>query len=159
METYATQISAWAAIKNSSYVAVFIISAQYLNLAPESIGMLTILIVTDIITGIVKSGVLHGWRTIRSSRLAAGTLSKMLLLLIPVTLAVAGKGVAIDMTALAQGSITVLILSQLYSVIGNIHAVQTKSEKNEFDAVSFILRSIRDLLERFMEKSSVDHQK
>ena len=159
METYATQISAWAAIKNSSYVAAFIISAQYLNLAPESIGMLTILIVVDIVTGIVKSGVLHGWRTIRSSRLAAGTLSKMLLLLIPVTLAVAGKGVSIDMTSLAQGSITVLILSQLYSVIGNIHAVQTKSEKNEFDAVAFILRSIRDLLERFMEKSSVDHQK
>ena len=159
METYATQISTWAAIKNSSYVAAFVVSARYLNLAPESIGMLTILIVVDIITGIVKSGVLHGWRTIRSSRLAAGTLSKMLLLLIPVTLAVAGKGVAIDMTSLAQGSITVLILSQLYSVIGNIHAVQTKSEKNEFDAVSFILRSIRELLERFMEKSSVDHQK
>ena len=159
METYATQISIWSALKNSSYIVAFMASSQYLGLVPESIAILAGLIILDIVTGIFKSGILYGWQTIRSSRLASGTLAKMLLLLVPTSLALAGKGVSLDMSAVAQSAITVLILSQAYSVIGNVHAVQTGTDKNEFDAVAFILRSVRDLLERFMEKSSVDHQK
>jgi phage-related holin len=155
MDTAIQNISIWAALKNASYVAAFFATTQYLGLLPESVAVLTALIAIDIVTGIIKSGVLYGWRSIRSSRLASGTLAKMLLVLIPMCLALAGKGVSIDMHALAQGSITVLVLSQAYSVIGNIHAVQTRTDKNEFDAVAYILRSLRDLLERFMDKTSV----
>lgn len=158
IQTLQTQASIWTAIKNSSYVVVFVASSNYLGLVPESIAILSGLIVLDIITGIFKSGVLYGWQTIRSSRLASGTLAKMLLLLVPTSLALAGKGVSIDMSVVAQSAITVLILSQAYSVIGNVHAVQTGTDKNEFDAVAFILRSVRDLLERFMERSSVDRK-
>jgi len=154
--TTTTSISVWAAAKNSSYVLAFIASSQYLGLAPESVGILAGLIVVDIVTGVAKSGILYGWRSIRSSRLASGTLAKMLLLLVPASVAAAGRGIGIDISAVAQSAITVLILSQAYSVIGNIHAVQTRTEKNEFDAVAFILRSVRDVLERFMEKNSVE---
>ncbi len=155
METSLHDISTWIAIKNASYVAAFFTTTQYLGIMPESVGVLTALILIDIVTGVAKSGILYGWQTVRSSRLASGTLAKLLLVLIPMCLALAGKGVSVDMSALAQGSITVLVLSQAYSIIGNIHAVQTKTDKNEFDAVAYILRGLRDLLERVMEKTSV----
>ena len=156
METLPIHLSAWANFKNTSYVLVFVASSQYLGLVPESVAILAGLIVLDIVTGIIKSGILYGWRSIRSSRLASGTLSKMLLILIPASLAFAGKGINVDLSLIAQSSITVLVLSQAYSIIGNIHAVQTRTEKNEFDAVAFIMRSLRDVLERFMEKNHVE---
>ena len=156
MEHLSTNTSIWTAFKNSSYVLAFVAFSEYLDLAPESVGILTALIVLDIATGIAKSGILYGWRSICSSRLASGILAKMLLLLVPISLALAGKGVGMDLSILVQSAITVLILSQVYSIIGNIHAVQTKTDKNEFDAVAFIMHGVRDFLERFMEKNSVE---
>lgn len=138
------------AIKNWSYVAAFFASTAYLGLNGESVLILTVLICVDIATGVARSSIVDGPRSIKSSRLAAGTLSKMLLIIVPMVLALAGKGVGIDMQAIAQASITVLILSQAYSIIGNIHSIQTGEEKAEFDAISFILVQIRNSLERYM---------
>ena len=135
-------------LKNSGYVVAFLATTTYLGINSESIVILAAVIVLDIITGIFKAAALGGWRSITSSRFSAGVLAKLLLILIPITLALAGKGVGMDMALIAQGAINVLILSQVYSVIGNIHAVQTKDEKNEFDAVAFIMKQLRDLLER-----------
>ena len=156
MEHLLTNTSIWTAFKNSSYVLAFIASSEYFGLAPESVGVLAALIVLDIATGIAKSGILYGWRSVCSSRLASGTLAKMLLLLVPMSLALAGRGVGIDLTMIAQSAITVLVLSQVYSIIGNIHAVQTRTDKNEFDAVAFIMHGVRDFLECFMEKNSIE---
>jgi phage-related holin len=139
-----------AAVKNVGYVAAFFATTTYLGISPESILILTAVIVIDIITGVLKSATLHGWHSITSSKFSAGVLAKLLLILIPVTLALAGKGVGLDLALLTGGSISVLILSQVYSIIGNIHAMQTLDEKNEFDAVAFIMKQLRDILERSM---------
>ncbi len=143
--------SAIIAIKNSSYVLAFIAGATYLGLSHESIVVLSILILLDIITGVAKAGVVKGWRTITSSRLAAGVLAKSLLVLVPIILAMGGKGIGVDLTIMAQGALTVLILSELYSVIGNIHAVQSKKEKNEFDAMSIVVFWVREVLENTLK--------
>lgn len=150
MDIYTQHASVWTVLKNSSYVVAFMASTQYLGLDGQSVAILAALILLDIVTGVLKSAALRGWRSIKSSRLASGTLAKLLLILIPIILAFAGKGIGMDLAVVAQSAITVLILSQVYSVIGNIHSLQTKTEKNEFDAVAFILRGIRDLLERLM---------
>lgn len=139
-----------AALKNTGYVVAFFATTRYLGISKESILVLTAVIVIDIITGVLKSAALRGWRSITSSKFSAGVLAKLLLILIPVTLALAGKGVGLDMALITQGSISVLILSQVYSIIGNIHSMQTLDEKNEFDAVAFIMRQLRDILESSM---------
>lgn len=139
-----------AVLKNSGYVAAFVASAAYLGISPESIMVLAGVIVIDIITGVLKSAALHGWRSITSSKFSAGVLAKLLLILVPITLALGGKGVGLDMGLLVQGSITVLILSQVYSILGNIRSLQTLDDKNEFDAVAFIMRQLRDILEKSM---------
>lgn len=140
--------------KNAGYVAAFFVTTNYLGINQESILILGAVIVLDIITGVLKSAVLYGGRSLTSSKFSAGVLAKLLLILIPITLALAGRGVGLELSLITQGAISVLILSQVYSIIGNIHAIQTKDEKNEFDAVAFIMKQLRDLLERSMNSKA-----
>jgi len=123
---------------------------EYLGLSQESIIILGVVILADIITGVLRSAVVHGWKSLTSSKLSAGVLAKSLLIFVPILLALAGKGVGVDLTSISGGALNVLILSQVYSVFGNIHSIQTKGEKSEFDALSVIMRSLRDVLERYL---------
>jgi phage-related holin len=143
-----THISFWAAIKNSGYVAVFLASAHYLNLSPESAAVLGILITTDVVTGVLKSGTVNGWKSIRSSIMERGLVAKCLLIVAPITLAVAGKGIGVDLSTLAQTVVSLLILSEAYSIIGNIYAVRTGKITNEFDAVAYVLEGLKTLLKK-----------
>lgn len=151
-------VTAVTVAKNAGYIAAFFATTTYLGINHESILILATVIVIDIITGVLKSASLYGWREITSSRFSAGVLAKLLLILIPITLALAGKGVGLDLGLIAQGAISVLILSQVYSTVGNIHAMQTKDEKNEFDAVAFIMRQLRELLEKSMANDKTPTQ-
>lgn len=140
--------SAIVAIKNIGYIGAFAMGAHYLGISNESITILGVVLIIDIFTGILKAGIVVGWRSITSARLAAGVISKLLLLFVPITVALGGKGSGVDMSQIAQGAISVLILAQVYSIIGNIHAVQIHDNKNEFDAVGFLLLQLRNVLEK-----------
>lgn len=140
---------------HGGYVAAFFATTTYLGINHESILVLAAVILLDIITGVLRAATVEGWRAITSSKFSAGVLAKLLLILIPITLALAGRGVGLDLALLAQGAISVLILSQVYSIIGNIHAIQTKGDKSEFDAVAVIMRWLRDLLEKSISNDRV----
>lgn len=144
----ATQISGWALLKNTSYALAFVGTSHYLNISAQSAAVLGGLICTDVFTGVLKSGTIRGWRSIRSSILERGLIAKALIIVAPVTVALAGKGIGVDLSSLAQSIITVLILSEAYSVIGNIYAIRTGKITTEFDAIAYILASIRNLLKK-----------
>lgn len=139
------------AIKNISYIPAFMIGTAYLGLTPESVVILMALIIFDIITGLLKSYLLQGGSSIKSSILERGLIAKALIICIPLNLALVGKGVGFDISSIAQGTIDVLILSELYSILGNYYAIRTGEERVEFDAVAYIVAQLKKLLKSFIQ--------
>lgn len=135
-------------LKNSSYVGVILITAAFFEVTPISVFVLAVLIVVDVITGIIKSGSIYGWQGIQSKVLQRGVIAKLLLITVPFVVAFIGKGVGISLSYIAQSAINLLILSEGYSIIGNIYAVRTGIDKEEFDAVAYVLRGIKNLLRK-----------
>ena len=140
-------ISGWAIFKNATYIAAFV-----LGLSTEAYGILGVLMLLDTITGIIRSGTIHGWRSITSHTAEVGLLAKLLLLMVPLVVALSAKGSGIDLHWVASGSLTVLILSEGYSILGNVHATYLKEDLKEFDAINFILTKLRDAVEKLIKK-------
>ena len=141
-----TTLTGTAIFKNAAYLLAFAATPAYLGLTGDSIVIFSIFIILDVIFGVMKSASLYGWRSIQSSIAQRGILAKMLLVFIPVTTALAGRGVGLDLGFFAQSVINVLILSELYSIIGNIYAIRTGHEKVEFDAVAYVLSGMKNVL-------------
>lgn len=145
-----TQLTGFAILKNISYLCVFFLSFEYLQLAPASVGILGVLLILDFITGVTRSAYVDGLRSIRSSIALRGALAKLLVILVPFVLALAGKAAGMQLAPVAQASITVFALSTAYSVLGNIHSAITGKPKLEFDAVDYFLQQIKGLLKNFI---------
>ena len=132
-----------AIIKNVLYVPVF-----FLGMSMHDFGILFVFIVLDMITGIWRVYVMQGGTAIKSRHAINGLTSKMLFIVIPLVVAYTGKGIGLDLTALATGCLGLLIASTGYSIIGNIYTIRTGIAVAEFDAVRFILMWIRNLLDK-----------
>jgi len=135
-------------IKNISYIPAFLIGA---GLDVQAIGILALLMIVDTLFGVLQSGTLRGWSSITSGRFWRGIISKMMILFVPSVILLAGKGSGLDFTVLVQGTVTLLILSELYSIIGHVYSVRTGKQTTEFDAVAFVLLKLRDILKQFVE--------
>lgn len=136
-----------AGIKNISYIPIFLV-----GLPIHNFGILLGFIIADMFTGVIKSYILMGGRSITSRRFSVGLMSKLLLLLIPLILAHSGSAVGIDLTFVATGALSMLILSEAYSIMGNIVAIHTGKEYKEFDAVTFVLKRIQKTLEKLIKE-------
>ncbi len=135
------------AFMNSAYAI-----AMYIGINVEMAGILFIVMVLDIITGIAKSVRLNGKSSISSERGKIGIISKFLLLLVPILVGLGLKGAGIlDGHALINGTIGVLTLSEVYSAIGNIYTFKSGIEVPEIDALSWILGRFRKVVEVFMK--------
>lgn len=129
---------------NLLYLPAFIFGIEI-----EAVMILTILIVIDTITGVVKAIVLTKIKP-SSAKFSRGILSKLLLLLIPFVITITGQGAGLNLIWLATGSIAMLCLSETYSIIGNIGAVILKKEILEFDALEFVLKKINKQLAKII---------
>lgn len=144
-------ISAYSFFKNLSYVATFIASAEWLGLNHEALLVFAALMLIDIATGVIRVAVVDGGKAVLSSALKRGITSKFLVLTAIFSVAITGKGVGFEMDGLIQAAVNVLILGELYSILGNIHSARTGSKKVEFDAVAFILGKVREMLEKVVK--------
>lgn len=152
MDHTETAITGAVLLKNGTYIAAFIAGAQFLGLMPTTVIVLIALILSDMVTGVLKAGSLHGGSAIKSSIFERGLMAKMLILAIPVNIALAGKGIGMDLSSIAQGTITALVLSELYSILGNVYAIHTGVEnKVEFDAVAYVIGQLKKLLKAFIQ--------
>ena len=131
-------------LKQSCYPIAFITAIT--GVSTQIVNILTILIFLDILTGITKSYRLYGGTSIRSGRLSGGILSKLVVILIPLILALAGKGIGIDLTELVKGSFGTLILAETYSNFSNINQIRTGVAEKEFDVVSKLLEQIKKII-------------
>jgi len=129
--------------------APFVALLLYLGLDAEAVVGLTVLLGLDMITGV--------WKTIalgkkpQSWRFANGLLSKLVLIIVPFSLALAAKAVHVDLTVFIWATIDALILSELYSILGNIYSIRTKQEAEEFDVMSLILKKIRQFINKVLD--------
>lgn len=134
-------------LKNLAYIP-----AVYLGLSMESFGILAVLMIIDTILGIIRAGVVHGWRDVTSHKASFGILSKLAMIFVPVVVALSGKGVGMNLVPIAGGALSMLIVSETYSILGNVQSIRTRRDIKEFDAVNYTLSRIRDLLEKMLKK-------
>ena len=129
-------------LKNAAYFPAFL-----LGLSHESYMILSVFMLADLILGISRSVILHGPQSIKSYKLTAGIVSKILVLCVPLILVWAGRGAGMDFTFLGQWAVGALVLSQAYSMLGHINAIRLGEEVAEWDAVSVIMQKLRKALE------------
>lgn len=137
-------------LKNSSYVLGFIASVEWLGYRPESVVILLALMLLDLGTGLTRARKQEGGSAITSASLKRGITAKLLMLSAMVSVALTARGTGIPLENLAQGMMTILMLGELYSILGNIHSSKTGKKKVEFDAVSVILNKVKTLIDKLV---------
>jgi hypothetical protein len=115
---------------------------------PQSIVILGGLMGIDLITGTMRVLMNEGGKNFRSSRWRNGIAAKFLAISGLFAIAITSKGIGFDMQQIAQGAVVVLMLGELYSILGNVHSARTGKPKVEFDAVSVLLQKVRGLLDK-----------
>lgn len=139
------EITTLTILKNLGYIP-----AVFLGLSTESYGILALLMIMDTITGVIRAGVVHGWGSVNSHNLSFGVLSKMCLILTPFVVVIAGRGAGVDLTMVAKGALSVLILSEAYSILGNTQSIRIRKDVLEFDAINVVLSKLRGVLEKLL---------
>lgn len=125
----------------------------YLGINGEAYFLLAVLLFIDYITGIMKAKSLG--HCITSNKMKYGVISKFSLLFIPVILAIGAKAVGADFKTILTVGINILVLSEVYSVIGNVYSIRTKQELPEYDAVAMIGHKIRSALVRISDENDI----
>lgn len=120
---------------------------MYTGLPAEPAAILMVLMLIDFVAGISRAHVLG--EQVTSRRMLAGALTKCGALTVPLVMALAAKGLGTDFTWIAGWTVSVFILSETYSIIANIYAAKTGVNMPEFDAVSAVLKKVRELVEVF----------
>ena len=127
----------------------FIWMMQYLKIDVEMLSILSALLVIDLITGWSKTIVMG--KKPRSRRLAQGIIAKAVLILVPIVLALGFKAMHINTMALFYVIIDTIVLSEVYSIIGNIYTIRTGKTVEEYDVLAKILKRIRNVLNKILE--------
>ena len=124
----------------------------YLGIGAETFAIYAMLLIIDLFTGWVKAGKLGKART--SVRMKYGILTKMMLLMMPIVLALGAKGVGVEFKEVLTVCMSILVLSEVYSIISNIYTIQSKSgeELPEYDAIAIIGKRLRTVLMRLGEE-------
>lgn len=121
----------------------------YVGLPIEPAIILGALMTIDFFSGLGRAHSLN--EQITSRRMKSGIASKLLLLLIPLAVALAAKGLGHDWGYLISFCVSAMILSELYSFISNIYAMKTGDDLPEIDVIKMLGKHIRTALERLMD--------
>jgi phage-related holin len=137
--------------KNGSYVFTFWLSFEYLGFDPETLTILALLMIIDIMTAITRVWLNEGGQQIKSAVLKKGIAAKLLLLTGLMAVALSSKSLGFDMQNFAQAVVSIIILGELYSILGNIHSARTGEKKVEFDAVAWMLSKVRLIIDKLIK--------
>lgn len=124
----------------------FAIFFAWLDIDFNMLSAFGFLLVVDYLTGIGKAYKLG--HSITSNKMKYGIISKLSLVLIPLALAAAAKGLGTNSMVIVETSMTILIVSELYSIIGNYYSMKTGLEMPEYDAITILGKRLRGVLIR-----------
>lgn len=138
-------------VQTSIFFAFIAIFFSFIDINVAQMVILAILMLIDFFTGIAKSYRLEP-SSIKSCTALIGIMSKLLYLLVPIVLALAMKGLSIQEFGIwiVNFSINAMILAEAYSILANIYMFKSKVKIAEVDAVSYILKAIKNQLEKMI---------
>lgn len=122
----------------------------YTCINEEVFAIFVVLILIDFITGVMKS-----WSNkieITSKRMRWGIASKFSLILIPIVIGLGAKALGQNADALFTYGMNLLILSEVYSIIGNIYNIRTGKNLPEWDVIALFASRIRNDMEKRDDK-------
>lgn len=128
----------------NSFVVLFSGILAYLEISQEPFTLFALLLVIDYITGLAKAKTLG--HSITSNKMNYGLISKLSLIIVPLVVAMGAKALGADSHYVLTSGMYILILSEVYSIIGNIYSARTKEEFPEYDALAMIGKQIRNIL-------------
>lgn len=137
-------------LKLASY-PIFAAIFQYTQISHEAAAILACLLVADVVTALIRVWVIDP--STFSSRVGiVGVISKCLTFSIPFIIAIVGKGAGFDMKLFVEASMSILIVFEGWSVLGNIGQIRKKdSTIGEYDAVSFLLRKVQGAFKAILD--------
>lgn len=120
-------------------------SFVFLNIKEDVVHILLLLMFLDTFFGVVKAIVANERVTIK--KLLLGLTIKFLILLIPMMLALVGKGLSIyDFTPLVEIVFRILIVGEGFSIITSMYIIKTGKKVEDVDIVSLMLATLRKVL-------------
>ncbi len=128
----------------NSFVVLFSGILAYLEISQEPFTLFALLLIIDYITGLAKAKTLG--HSITSNKMKYGLISKLSLIIVPLVVAMGAKALGADSHYVLTSGMYILILSEVYSIIGNVYSARTKEEFPEYDALAMIGKQIRNLL-------------
>lgn len=128
----------------NSFVVLFSGILAYLEISQEPFTLFALLLIIDYITGLAKAKTLG--HSITSNKMKYGLISKLSLIIVPLVVAMGAKALGADSHYVLTSGMYILILSEVYSIIGNIYSARTKEEFPEYDALAMIGKQIRNIL-------------
>ena len=117
----------------------------YTGLPAEPAAILAVLMCVDFVAGVSRARALG--EPVTSHRIKVGTISKCGVMTVPLVMALTAKGLGVDFNWIVGWTISVLILSESYSIIANVYTIRTGKIAPEWDAISLILSKIRSLFD------------
>lgn len=128
----------------NSFVILFSGILAYLEISQEPFTLFALLLIIDYITGLAKAKTLG--HSITSNKMKYGLISKLSLIIVPLVVAMGAKALGADSHYVLTSGMYILILSEVYSIIGNVYSARTREEFPEYDALAMIGKQIRNLL-------------
>lgn len=120
----------------------------FLHIDTDVVNILMVLMLLDTIFGIWKSLVLG--EVFKFSVLLFGIITKVLVLLIPMTLALVGKGLGYNFKPLVDIVMRVLVVAEGISIFSSFYMIRTKKRIENIDVVTKLLLAVRNSLLKFM---------
>lgn len=122
----------------------------YLNIKTEAISILAILMGIDTIFGAIKVFRIDHTQ-FQLKKLLIGFVAKVAFLLIPLIVALAGKGLGFNLVLIVEISIKLLICSEVISIFTNAIAIKTKKEVEDYDVITKFLKYLRNFFIRISD--------
>lgn len=116
----------------------------YLNIDTDVVQVLMWLMLFDTIFGVWKSLVLG--EVFKFKLLLFGVVSKLFVLLIPMALALVGKGLGYVLTPIVDIVLRVLVVAEGISIFSSFYMIRTKKRIENIDVITLLLSAVRNKL-------------
>lgn len=121
-----------------------------LDINVDTVKILTALMVMDTVLGILKA--LRLEQQFSFNILTWGFVTKLAVLIVPMTLGLVGKALTFDFTWFIDATLDILVLSEGFSIITNVLAIREKKHIKNTDIMTKLLNVIRNGLMRIINQ-------
>lgn len=123
---------------------------MYLHIDVEAISILATLMCIDTFCGSIKVFRID-YTGFKFKKLLLGFVSKVAFILIPLVVALAGKGLGYQLKMIVEISIKILVCSETISIISNLIAIKTKKDVQDYDIITALLKYLRNAFIKISE--------